>query len=345
MGNPSGVKPRRAAILALEYRPSPNPTRGGCAAHRRCFTEKSTVVSWEGSSLFTNLRPTPDRPENHRVFRRLPRPRPAWRGLQLLLFVVLLLEESVVSADVPLNGRKQDLAFTREQVQAIAAAAYDRNLKELARHGGLDRDAALSRRVRRIAGRVIAQAILVKPEAAHWNWEVHVASTDRLEAYCMAGGKILISTAFIQKEALTDGELATLLAHETAHAIAEHVREQLSAVRRLDPAYARFSAADVVALMDWDLSVTLKLESLSRLQELEADDIGIVLAARAGFDPRAIIGFYRKLARLDRGKEIFFDTHGASDQREKTAEAFAAYAEPLYAATRAHRPVPQYVFH
>jgi len=295
--------------------------------------------------LSTQLRPTPDTPKNRKVFRGFPRKSPTWQWLQLLLFVALLLEESVVSADVPINGRKQDMSFAREQVQAIAAAAYDRKLKGFARQGKLDRDAVLVQRVRRIAGRVIAQAIVVKPAAASWNWEVHVVTTDRFDAYCMSGGKMLVGTAFLAKESLSDGELATLLAHEVAHAIAEHVREQLSAVRLLEPSYAHFSAEDVIALIDWDLSVSLKLEALSRLQELEADDIGIDLAARAGFDPRAIVGFYRKLARLDRGKKFFFDSHGAGDQREKIAEAFAAYAEPLYAASLTHGRLPEFVFH
>ena len=294
--------------------------------------------------MFTHVRPTPNNSVNRRVFQISARSRSARCGLQLLLCVVLLFEESVVSADVPINGRHQDMAFAREQVQSIAAAAYHRKLALLARQGKLDQDAPLLQRVRRIAGRVIAQAIILKPAAARWNWEVHVASTDRFDAYCMAGGKILVGTAFLKKEELTDNELAVLLAHEAAHAIAEHVREQLSAVRHLNPAYTHLSVEDVIAVLDWDLSVSLKLEPLSRLQELEADDIGIVLAAKAGFDPRAMVEFYRKLARLDRGK-VFFDTHGAGDQREKTAAAFAAYAEPLYAASLTHGRVPEYVFH
>jgi len=198
--------------------------------------------------------------------------------------------------------------------------------------------------VRRIAGRIIAQAIALKPAAARWAWEIHVASSDKIDAYCMAGGKILVGDAFLEGQRFSDGELAALLGHEIAHAIAEHVREQLSAVPEFNPAYARLDLEDVIAVLGWDLSVTLRLEPLSRLQELEADDIGIYLAAKAGYDPRALLQFYRKLSRLDDGRH-FFDSHGATDQRLRAVESFAAYAEPLYQASLAAHREPGFVFH
>jgi len=266
------------------------------------------------------------------------------RGWGVLLVLLLLLEEGVAAAVVPLNGRSQHMVFTSAQVQAIAAAAYDKRLKELARQGKLDRDPALVERVRRIAGRIIAQAIVLKPEAAHWMWEIHVASSHQIDAYCMAGGKILVGDAFLAGQQFTDDELAALLGHEVAHAVAEHVREQLSAVTDLKPAYARLGLEDVIAVLGWDLSVTLELEPLSRLHELEADDIGIYLAAKAGYDPRALVQFYRKLGRLDDGRH-FFDSHGASDQRMQAVESFAAYAEPLYKASLAVHREPVFVFH
>lgn len=266
------------------------------------------------------------------------------RGWQALLFLLLLLEESVALAVVPLNGRQQQMAFTSARVQAIAAAEYDKRLRELARQGKLDRDPALTERVRRIAGRIIAQAIALKPEAARWAWEIHVASGDKIDAYCMAGGKMLVGDAFLEGQRFSDGELAALLGHEIAHAIAEHVREQLSAVPGLNPAYARLNLEDVIAVLGWDLSVTFKLAPLSRLHELEADDIGIYLAAKAGYDPRALLQFYRKLGRLDNGSD-FFNSHVATDQRLQAVESFATYAEPLYKASLAAHRELEFVFH
>jgi predicted Zn-dependent protease len=92
------------------------------------------------------------------------------------------------------------------------------------------------------------------------------------------------------------------------------------------------------------LSVTFNLAPLSRLHELEADDIGISLAAKAGYDPRALLEFYRKLGRLDGGSG-FFKSHIANDQRLQAVESFATYAEPLYKASLAAQRPPGFVFH
>jgi len=264
---------------------------------------------------------------NHGAIRR-------YRGWGLLLFVLAMLEESVVFAAVPLNGRAQHMVFSSAPLQAVAAAAYDRKLRALARENRLDRDPALVERVRRIAGGIIAQAILLKPAAAHWTWELHVASDDT-DAYCMAGGKILASERFLRR--FSDDELAALLGHEIAHAIAEHVREQLSAVTQLKSAYAHLDLEGVIALLDSNLAVTFTLAPLSRLQELEADDIGIYLAARAGHDPRALLDFYRVLGGLDDGTD-FFNSHDTAGQRLRAVENFVAYAEPLYRESLARQP-------
>lgn len=256
------------------------------------------------------------------------------RGASLL--AGLLLGNTLVHAEVPVNGRSQELDFAGEAVQTIAAADYAKRLQRFQRLGLLDRDTRLLARVRKIASALIAQATILKPEARHWGWEVHVVGSTRFEAFSMAGGKMLVSTPFVRAHDLSDGELAALLAHEIAHALAEHVREQLTAARKLDPAYRRLSAEDMASAMEWDLSVSLRLSELSRLHELEADDIGIYLAAKAGFDPHALVQFYRKLSSVERGQHLI-DTHGATESRMRIVENFAAYAEVLYREYTARR--------
>ena len=100
--------------------------------------------------------------------------------------------------------------------------------------------------------------------------------------------------------------------------------------------------ADVINTMESDISVFFRLQPLSRLQEMEADDIGIELAARTGIYPSAVVSFYSKLARSDGGQSIF-DTHGPSYQRVTFVESMAGYAEPIYEASRS-RHLPSYAF-
>jgi predicted Zn-dependent protease len=267
------------------------------------------------------------------------------RGFCLSFATALLVWGiSEARADVPINGRHQELDFTAAQVQAIAAAAYAQRIDALRRKGELDRDARLFERVRRITGRLVAQAVRLKPESVHWRWEVHVADSSDFDAFSMAGGKILVGERFVKAQRLTDGELAALLAHEIAHALAEHVREQLSAVRRLSPAYAKLSPEDIAYLLGWDLSVSLRLAELSRLHELEADDIGIYLAAQAGFDPRALVRFYQKLNRITHGP-FLIDTHGTAQARMRAVENFAAYAEPVYRESASANHTPSFALH
>ncbi len=161
----------------------------------------------------------------------------------------------------------------------------------------------------------------------------------------MGGGKLLVGTQFIKHYQLTDQELSVVLAHEIGHVIAEHIREQVSTAALFNdsvPAHAR-RVADVIEAMQSDISILLSLQPLSRLQEIEADDIGIELAARAGVPPSAVTSFYAKLVQSDGGQSIF-DTHGPVAQRVKFADSMAEYARPVYEASRHARMLPNYTF-
>jgi len=120
----------------------------------------------------------------------------------------------------------------------------------------------------------------------------------------MAGGKLVIGSAFVEHLKLNDGELAMLLAHEVAHAVAEHHREELSEVLRIG---GRKNTTPQVAMaqLDADLSLQLRLATLSIQQESEADDLGMLLAHRAGWSTRDMVGFYTKLAATAPAQPLF----------------------------------------
>lgn len=248
-----------------------------------------------------------------------------------LLILLLLLTSSPGWSATPVTGRAQHMTFSRAAVQAVAATAYHRELKLLASQRQLDNDPHLLRRVRNISARLIAQAILLKPDAANWPWEIHVTSNDDIDAYAMAGGKLLVGSKFVTVNHFNDDELAVLLAHEIGHVIAEHVREQVSLAASFNPPppNRKVHVEEVINDMDSDISVYLRLQPLSRLQELEADDIGIELAARAGTPPTSIDTFYRKIAG-DNGGQSIFDSHGSPRQREEFVRNMLGYATIEY---------------
>lgn len=208
---------------------------------------------------------------------------------------LLLLLACTVQAQVPESGRAQELLYSAAEVDAGMEDRYIDRTVDLAAAGKLDEDRALLARLRYISAELIRVAIELKPETAQWQWEVHTTSDTEVDAICMAGGKILVGSAFVHQLALTDGELAMLLAHEVAHAVAEHHRETFSEAMLVN----RLPAVPldvVMARLDSDLSLQIRLSKLSSLQESEADHLGMVLAHRAGWSAEDIVSFYRKLA-------------------------------------------------
>jgi Zn-dependent protease with chaperone function len=265
--------------------------------------------------------------------------------LRPCLAVLILISAAPVFSEVPVTGREQHMVFPRGPVQSAAAEAYHHELSRQSAQGMLDSNPQTLKRIRHICSLLIAQAIHLKPAATNWPWEVHITSDPQVAAYSMGGGKLLVSTHFIESYKLSDNELAVALAHEIGHVIAEHVREQISLAARFNksvPLHAR-KVSDVISAMESDISVFLRLQPLSRLQEMEADDIGIELAARAGIPPSAVISFYSKLAESDGGQSVF-DTHGPSAQRVKFADSMASYAKPIYEASRNANLSPGYAF-
>lgn len=201
---------------------------------------------------------------------------------------------AAAAAQVPESGRWQELRFGAEEVGARMEDRYIEQVVRLAAAGKLDADRALLHRLRYISTELVAAAIELKPEAAAWRWEVHLASGTDVDAVCLAGGKLLVGVEFVRRLALNDGELAVLLAHEVAHALAEHHREFLSEAQLV---YRPLVPMDVVMeRLDSDMSLQLRLAGLARTQEREADQLGMVIAYRAGWPVTAMLSFYRKLA-------------------------------------------------
>jgi predicted Zn-dependent protease len=231
--------------------------------------------------------------------------------------------------------RKQQMLVSSETVDQGAAVAYETELKTAREKGVLNTDKAQLARVTAIAKRIVAATPTFRADAAGWNWQFNVQKTKELNAYCMPGGRIMVYSGLIDQLDLSDAEIATVLGHEIAHALREHTRERVSRAYAqqlvLSGAAAITGASDDVANMANTVAeVTFQLP-FSRDQESEADDIGLELMARAGYDPRAALTLWNKMSAAETsGTPKFLSTHPAPKERIKDIEKKLPKVLPLY---------------
>ena len=254
-------------------------------------------------------------------------------GMKRFLAALLLIAPVLAGAQ-PLLDFRDDLAFSALEIDAMAAQEYAARLGTLARSGRLDRDPAAQARLSRILVRLTRAAAYERPTAAHLAWEIHTCSACDESASAMAGGKLLVSTDFIAGNALSDDELAYLLAHEMAHVLAEHTREFSTIARFFLGNGLNRGYDDIHQELEENLPVILRMAPDNVQQELEADYIGLVLGARAGFAPEALLSLLQKLRT---GERPLFGTHPGDLQREEHARAMLETGRRLAARSRAER--------
>lgn len=238
--------------------------------------------------------------------------------------------------------RSQMMMVSSQEVEQASSKQYQEVLAEARKKNALNRDAAQVQRVRRIADRLIPQTTVFRPDAASWKWEVNVLSSDELNAWCMAGGKIAFYSGLMDKLKLSDDEIAAVMGHEIAHALREHARERISKSVATGLGISVAGALLGVGQGGQDLmgqvaKVTFELPN-SRLHETEADRMGVELAARAGYDPRAAVTLWNKMAtQSSSAPPQWLSTHPSHADRQKDLSDYAARVMPLYEQARASR--------
>ena len=229
--------------------------------------------------------------------------------------------------------RKQYVGLVSEQeAEEQSALAYQQTVKEAQGKKILNTDSQETQRVRNIANRLIAQVGVFRPDALKWKWEVNVMESEEVNAYCMAGGKIMVYTGLLEQIKPSDDELAAVMGHEISHALREHVREQMSRAKAQQYGLLGLAAAVGVATKNADnastalalggtvASVALTLPN-SRTAEHEADEIGLELAARAAYNPQAAISLWNKMNALGGSKPPeFLSTHPDDKNRIRTIQ-------------------------
>lgn len=227
------------------------------------------------------------------------------------------------------------------QIEQAAALQYRQMLQQAAAKRALAPATNLQLiRLRTIAERIIPHTYEWNPRARQWNWEVNLIGSSQVNAFCMPGGKIAFFYGILQKLQLSDDEVAMIMGHEATHALREHAREQMS-----KQMLTRLGAGAVSAILglgyagDSVVRMGSQLVGLvfSRADETEADLIGLELAARAGYDPRAGVTLWQKMGRLSKSAPPpFLSTHPSGPTRIHDIEVNIPKVAGLYA--RADRP-------
>lgn len=235
--------------------------------------------------------------------------------------------------------RAQMMMVSAAEIEEASSKQYEEMLAEARAQKTLDRDALMLQRVRRIVSRLTPHSSVFRADAPSWPWEVHVFHADELNAWCMAGGKMAIYSGLIERLKLTDDEIAAVMGHEIAHALREHARERVSKSMATGIGLSVAGALLGVGQAGQDLmgkvaQVTFELPN-SREHETEADRIGVELAARAGYDPRAAVTLWDKMAAQSSGAPPqWLSTHPSHSTRQRDLAAYAARVMPLYQAAR-----------
>lgn len=227
-------------------------------------------------------------------------------------------------------------------IESSAAAQYNELTRQAFQKQILLSDTSPEvQRLRQIQERLLPYSYKFNDRAKDWKWEVNAIQSKTINAFCMPGGKIAFFTGIIEKLQLTDDEIAMVMGHEIAHALREHARERLakSTITNYGSQIIGgilFGQAGQYLGAQAGSLLTLKF---SRDDETEADLVGMELAARAGYDPRAGLTLWKKMSEASKGAPPqWLSTHPSSASRIKKIEDNLPDVLPLYEAAVAEQP-------
>lgn len=250
------------------------------------------------------------------------------RKIKLLMMTVaasLLISSCGTTSTVPITGRKHSLLVSDAEILSLSQEQYS----EIMHSSTLSSNAAQTAMVKRV-GRKLANAVEnylknngAAAEVQNFSWEFNLIKSDEPNAFCMPGGKIVVYEGILPYTQ-NENALAIVLGHEIAHAVAKHSAEQISKQMRqqfgsqilesiLNNAVGN-SAGDL-ATMAAQTGFTLANLKYSRNNEAEADHIGLILAAMAGYNPQEAIAFWQRMSDGKGEQSDFLSSHPGNSKR------------------------------
>ena len=261
--------------------------------------------------------------------------------LTLTLSLTLTLTSCGTSRTVPVTGRKQTLMVSDEQMLSLSTQQYSDYMKKAKK----STDVKNTQMVQRV-GKKLATAVEtylrnngMASELSGYKWEFNLVQDKNINAWCMPGGKIVVFEGLLPVTQ-TEDALAIVLGHEIAHAVAKHSAEQLSQQYRQQMgqqiagsvlgAVVGTNAANIAT---WVGQQGLQLQNLkySREHENEADHMGLIFAAMAGYDPQVAVSFWQRMAASSTNKQSeLLSDHPSDAKRIANIKAWMPEAMRYY---------------
>ncbi|GAB3291685.1 M48 family metallopeptidase [Parahaliea aestuarii] len=234
------------------------------------------------------------------------------------------------------TGRSQLMLISPESAIVESKKAYLSTMSDLDKKDKLIDDPKMADRVATITGRLVTEAVALYPQSANWEWSVAIVDDpETVNAWCMAGGRMAVYTGLFDQLKLSDDEFAQIMGHEISHALANHTAERMSRAIATNLAVVGVAVASDnhgIALGGAALAAKVALElPNSRTAEAEADQIGLELATRAGYDPDAAVTLWEKMAKVGGGERPpeFLSTHPAPENRQAALASMGAEVRKL----------------
>ncbi len=243
--------------------------------------------------------------------------------LSLSLVATLMLFAGCSS--VPVTGRKQLSLVSNQEVLTLSLQQYDEFIKS----APVSTDKTNTALVQKV-GRAIASAVEsyltnngYADEVASYAWEFNLVKSDEVNAFCMPGGKIVVYEGILPYTQNETG-LAVVLGHEVAHAVAKHANERMS-----NQMATQYGTTAIGAALGGTSAATQQIAAAalglgaqygillpySRKQELEADKLGLIFMAMAGYDPGQAAAFWQRMSQQGGSTPEFMSTHPSDNTR------------------------------
>jgi predicted Zn-dependent protease len=258
-------------------------------------------------------------------------------GLPLLLLVVLMFS----CTKVPVSGRRQMHLLPESMLINMGASSYRQILQQTPPSSASNVNSMMVKNMGQKMSQAVAKYLKSKKQSSRiegFKWEFNLVNSKDVNAFCLPGGKVIINEGILAVTQ-TEAALAVVMGHEIAHAIARHGNERMSqgllvatGGLALQIALSQNpSETNNLFLQSYGLGTQMGILKYSRTHESEADKIGLIFCAMAGYNPQEAIGFWERMSKIGGAKPPqILSTHPSDDTRIKDLKAFMPKAIKYY---------------